>query len=108
MNSSPQTSARGGELVTRGMRVPFVLGAAVFFLLAIPNNLNDVLIQHFMKSFEMSRFGAAFVQFYFFFGYFLMAIPAALLMRRTSYKTGFVTGLCLYVCGAFLFLAAAG
>jgi FHS family L-fucose permease-like MFS transporter len=107
MNSSPQTSARGGELVPRGMRVPFVLVTALFFLWAIPNNLNDVLIQHFMKSFEMSRFGAAFVQFYFFFGYFLMAIPAALLMRRTSYKTGFVVGLCLYACGAFMFWPAA-
>jgi MFS transporter, FHS family, L-fucose permease len=107
MNPSSQTSARGGELVPRGMRVPFVLVTALFFLWAIPNNLNDVLIQHFMKSFEMSRFGAAFIQFAFYLGYFLLAIPAALLMRRTSYKTGFVVGLCLYACGAFLFWPAA-
>src|SRR5580698_4122787 len=107
MQNSFPSSARGGELVPRGMRVLFVLVTALFFLWAIPNNLNDVLIQHFMKSFEMSRFGAAFVQFYFFFGYFLMAIPAALLMRRTSYRTGFLTGLCLYACGAFLFWPAA-
>jgi MFS transporter, FHS family, L-fucose permease len=107
MNPSSQASARGGELVPRGMRVPFVLVTALFFLWAIPNNLNDVLIQHFMKSFEMSRFGAAFIQFAFYLGYFLLAIPAALLMRRTSYKTGFVVGLCLYACGAFLFWPAA-
>ncbi len=93
--------------VPAGLMVPFVLVTALFFLWAIPNNLNDVLIQHFMKSFEISRFGAAFIQFAFYLGYFLLAIPAALLMRRTSYKTGFVVGLCLYACGAFLFWPAA-
>src|ERR1700727_1872024 len=95
MNSSPQTLARDGELVPRGMRVPFVLVTALFFLWAIPNNLNDVLIQHFMKSFEMSRFGAAFVQFYFFFGYFLMAIPGA---HAGSYQF-FLVALFVIACG---------
>ena len=94
-------------LVPAGQIVPFFLVTALFFLWGIPNNLNDVLIQHFMKSFEISRFGAAFIQFAFYLGYFLLAIPAALLMRRTSYKTGFLTGLCLYACGAFLFWPAA-
>jgi FHS family L-fucose permease-like MFS transporter len=100
-------SADKQALVPAGLMVPFVLVTALFFLWAIPNNLNDVLIQHFMKSFEISRFGAAFIQFAFYLGYFLLAIPAALLMRRTSYKTGFLTGLCLYACGAFLFWPAA-
>jgi FHS family L-fucose permease-like MFS transporter len=115
MDHSSQNSADGGadsrtsrgELVPREMRVPFVLVTALFLLWAIPNNLNDVLIQHFMKSFEMSRFGAAFIQFAFYLGYFLLAIPAALLMRRTSYKAGFVVGLCLYACGALMFWPAA-
>jgi MFS transporter, FHS family, L-fucose permease len=94
-------------LVPSGQLVPFVLVTALFFLWGIPNNLNDVLIQHFMKSFEISRFAAAFIQFAFYLGYFLLAIPAALLMRKTSYKAGFLTGLCLYAAGAFLFLPAA-
>ncbi len=102
-NSIPATRS----LVPAGQIVPFVLVTALFFLWGIPNNLNDVLIQHFMKSFEISRFGAAFIQFAFYLGYFLLAIPAALLMRKTSYKTGFLTGLCLYGCGAFMFWPAA-
>jgi MFS transporter, FHS family, L-fucose permease len=104
-NSAPADPKHA--LVPAGMAIPFILVTALFFLWAIPNNLNDVLIQHFMKSFEISRFGAAFIQFAFYLGYFLLAIPAALLMRRTSYKTGFITGLCLYACGAFLFWPAA-
>src|SRR5580658_330678 len=100
-------SADKHALVPAGLLVPFVLVTALFFLWAIPNNLNDVLIQHFMTSFEISRFGAAFIQFAFYLGYFLLAIPAALLMRRTSYRTGFLTGLCLYACGACLFWPAA-
>jgi MFS transporter, FHS family, L-fucose permease len=105
-NLTPPPSRRH-SLVPAGQLVPFVLVTALFFLWGIPNNLNDVLIQHFMKSFEISRFGAAFVQFAFYLGYFLLAIPAALLMRKTSYKTGFIAGLCLYACGAFLFVPAA-
>ena len=101
------SNAAERPLVPPGYFVPFILVTALFFLWAIPNNLNDVLIQHFMKSFEISRFGAAFIQFAFYLGYFLLAIPAALLMRRTSYKAGFITGLCLYACGAFLFWPAA-
>ena len=99
-NAAPPTANRA--LIPTGQIVPFLLVTALFFLWGIPNNLNDVLIQHFMKSFEISRFGAAFIQFAFYLGYFLLAIPAALLMRRTSYKTGFLTGSCLYACGAFL------
>ncbi len=95
------------RLLPAGQLVPFILVTALFFLWGIPNNLNDVLIQHFMKSFEISRFGAAFIQFAFYLGYFLLAIPAALLMRKTSYKAGFLTGLCLYGGGAFLFWPAA-
>jgi MFS transporter, FHS family, L-fucose permease len=87
--------------------VPFVLVTALFFLWAIPNNLNDVLIRHFMKSFAISRFEAGLVQSAFYMGYFLLAIPAALIMKRAGYKAGFVTGLILFGAGCFLFWPAA-
>ncbi len=86
---------------------PFFLVTALFFLWGIPNNLNDILIKQFMKSFEMSRFQAGLVQSAFYMGYFLLAMPAALIMRRFSYKTGLVIGLLLYGTGAFLFWPAA-
>jgi len=90
-----------------GHLLPFVLVTALFFLWGIPNNLNDVLIRQFMKSFAISRFQAGLVQSAFYMGYFLLAMPAALLMRRAGYKAGFVTGLFLYALGTFLFWPAA-
>ncbi len=80
---------------------------ALFFLWGIPNNLNDVLIRQFMKSFAISRFQAGLVQSAFYMGYFLLAMPAALLMRKVGYKAGFVAGLVLYATGTFLFWPAA-
>jgi len=103
-------SNRGGHSSTLfpvGQLVPFVLVTALFFLWGIPNNLNDVLIRQFMKSFAITRFQAGLVQSAFYMGYFLLAMPAALLMRRAGYKAGFVIGLFLLGAGAFLFWPAA-
>jgi len=86
---------------------PFILVTALFLLWGIAHNLNDVLIRQFMKSFAINRFQAGLVQSAFYLGYFLLAIPAALLMRRLGYKAGFVTGLLLYGLGSFLFWPAA-
>jgi FHS family L-fucose permease-like MFS transporter len=91
---------------TQGMAA-FVLVTGLFFLWGIPNNLNDVLIRQFMKSFEITRLQAGLVQSAFYTGYFLLSIPAAMVMRRFGYKTGLLTGLLLYSTGTFLFLPAA-
>src|SRR5271170_8171794 len=94
-------------LFPAGHLVPFILVTGLFFLWAIPNNLNDVLIRQFMKSFTLTRTQAGLVQFAFYMGYFVLAMPAALLMRKLGYKAGFVTGLFLFGLGTFLFLPAA-
>jgi FHS family L-fucose permease-like MFS transporter len=90
-----------------GHLLPFFLVTALFFLWAIPNNLNDVLIRQFMKSFSLTRFQAGLVQSAFYMGYFVLATPAALLMRKLGYKAGFVIGLFLFGLGTFLFWPAA-
>ena len=95
------------SLVPKGLAVPFFLVTALFFLWGVPNNLNDVLIRQFMKSFDISRFQAGLVQSAFYMGYFLLAIPAALLMRKMGYKFGIVVGLLLFASGTFLFWPAA-
>lgn len=95
------------SLFPAGQLVPFVLVTTLFFLWGIPNNLNDVLIRHFMKSFAITRFQAGLVQSAFYMGYFLLAMPAALLMRKAGYKAGFVIGLLLFGTGCFLFWPAA-
>ena len=94
-------------LFPEGHLLVFSLVTVLFFLWGIPNNLNDVLIRQFMKSFAISRFQAGLVQFAFYLGYFVMAMPAAFLMRRTGYKAGFVIGLLLFGSGTFLFWPAA-
>jgi MFS transporter, FHS family, L-fucose permease len=100
-------SAHSHTLFPAGQLIPFILVTVLFFLWGIPNNLNDVLIRHFMKSFAITRFKAGLVQSAFYMGYFVLAMPAALLMRRLGYKFGFVTGLLLFGAGCFLFWPAA-
>ncbi len=90
-----------------GQMLPFTLVTTLFFLWGVPNNLNDVLIRQFMTSFSITRFQAGLVQSAFYLGYFLLAMPAAMLMRRAGYKTGIVTGLILFGMGTFLFWPAA-
>jgi FHS family L-fucose permease-like MFS transporter len=95
------------KIVSKENALPFILVTALFFLWAMPNNLNDILIPQFMKSFELSRFQAGLVQSAFYLGYFLMALPAALVMDKYNYKTGLITGLLLFAAGAFIFYPAA-
>jgi MFS transporter, FHS family, L-fucose permease len=104
---SSRDARAGSHLFPAGRLVPFILVTVLFFLWGIPNNLNDVLIRHFMKSFAITRFQAGLVQSAFYMGYFLLAMPAAFIMRRAGYKSGFVTGLVLFGAGAFLFWPAA-
>jgi len=108
LNAEFQGSASPKDVIfPAGQITLFILITVLFFLWAIPNNLNDVLIRQFMKSFAISRFQAGLVQSAFYMGYFLLAMPAALLMRRFGYKFGFITGLLLYGTGTILFWPAA-
>jgi MFS transporter, FHS family, L-fucose permease len=106
-SEKPGATKARHHLFPVGQLLPFVLVTALFFLWGIPNNLNDVLIKQFMKSFAINRLEAGLVQSAFYLGYFVLALPAALLMRRSGYKIGFVIGLFLYAAGCFLFWPAA-
>jgi FHS family L-fucose permease-like MFS transporter len=94
-------------LLPKGLKRPFILATGLFFLWGVPNNLNDVLIRQFMKSFAISRFQAGLVQSAFYLGYFLLALPAGLLIKRHGYKSGFITGLLCFGLGCMLFWPAA-
>lgn len=85
----------------------FVLVIVLFFLWGMSNNLTDILVQQFKKSFELSQFAAQLVQTANFLGYFCMAVPAALLMRRWGYKAGMIAGLATFGLGMILFWPAA-
>ena len=102
--SSETTRAR---VFPKGNVLPFVLVTVLFFIWGMSNNLTDILVQQFKKSFELSPLQAQLVQTAVFLGYACMALPAALFMRRWGYKAGIVTGLCIFSIGTFLFWPAA-
>lgn len=102
-----QEDAIHARLLPPGVLRTFLLVSGLFFLWGMPNNLNDILIRQFMKAFAISRFQAGLVQSAFYLGYFVMALPAGILIRKHGYKAGFLTGLLLFATGALLFLPAA-
>jgi MFS transporter, FHS family, L-fucose permease len=95
------------SFILSGYTLPFILVTSLFFLWAIPHNMNDVLIKQSMKVFAIDRMHAGFIQTAFYLGYFLLALPAAYLMKKYTYKTGLVTGLILYFFGCLLMFPAA-
>jgi len=104
--ASNGATTTGGQ-VARTAFVAFALIVSLFFLWGMANNLNDILIKQFKKAFELSDFQAGLVQSAFYLGYFLLAIPAGICMRRFGYKGALLIGLALYAAGAFLFYPAA-
>jgi FHS family L-fucose permease-like MFS transporter len=102
-----QERATGGHFITSGYTLGFVLVTSLFFLWAIANNFNDILIRQFQKALDLTRAQAGFIQFAFYLAYFLVALPAGLLMRKFGYRAGIILGLLLYACGALLFFPAA-
>ena len=107
MTPSDREQVDHGSLFPTEGKAAFFLVTGLFLLWGVANNLNDVLIRQFMKSFELTRLQAGLVQSAFYIGYFTFSIPAALVMRSRGYKTGLITGLLLYGAGTFLFLPAA-
>ncbi len=85
----------------------FLLLCSIFAMWAAAAGMNDVLIAHFKKAFLLSDFESAFVQSAFYLGYFFLAIPAAMVVKRFSYKTTILVGLLLYMLGCLLFFPAA-
>ncbi|VFS63337.1 L-fucose permease [Kluyvera cryocrescens] len=88
--------------------IPFALLCSLFFLWAVANNLNDILLPQFQQAFTLTNFQAGLIQSAFYFGYFVIPIPAGILMKKLSYKAGIITGLFLYALGRCIILAGSG
>jgi len=95
------------EVVPKKVLVPFILVTSLFTLWGFANAVTDPMVQAFKKVLELSNSQAAWVQMAFYGGYFCMALPAAMFMRKYSYKTCILIGLGLYAIGALLFYPAA-
>ena len=86
--------------------VPFILVTSCFALWGFANDITNPMVKAFSKIFRMSVTDGALVQVAFYGGYFAMAFPAAMFIRKYSYKAGVLMGLGLYAVGALLFLPA--
>ena len=86
--------------------IPFILITSCFALWGFANDITNPMVKAFSKIFRMSVTDGALVQVAFYGGYFAMAFPAAMFIRRYSYKAGILMGLGLYAIGAFLFFPA--
>ena len=94
-------------VVEKKFLVPFILITSLFALWGFANDLTNPMVAAFKTVMEISNAKAALVQAAFYGGYATMAIPAALIIKRYSYKLGIIIGLALYAVGALLFFPAA-
>ncbi len=94
-------------VVSKKVFYPFVLVTTLFALWGFANAVTDPMVNAFKKVLELSNTQASWVQMAFYGGYFCMALPAAMFMRKYSYKVGVLIGLGLYAGGALIFYPAA-
>lgn len=94
-------------IVSKNVLVPFILITSLFALWGFANDITNPMVAAFKTVMEMSNAKAALIQFAFYGGYATMAIPAALFVKKYSYKKGILLGLALYAFGALLFYPAA-
>lgn len=93
-------------VVEKKLLLPFILITSLFALWGFANAVTDPMVQAFKKVLELTNSQAAWVQMAFYGGYFCMALPAALFVRKYTYKYGIIVGLSLYAIGALLFYPA--
>ena len=104
MNNTKKTSIISKDGVS--YLIPFILITSCFALWGFANDITNPMVKAFSKIFRMSVTDGALVQVAFYGGYFAMAFPAAMFIRKFSYKAGVLLGLGMYAFGAFLFFPA--
>ena len=106
MSDSENFSSGKTKILEAKYIVPFLLVASLFPLWGVANDVTNPLVKAFKDIFLISNAQSSLVQFAFYLGYGLMAIPAAIFIRKYSYKSGILLGLALYFLGASLFIPA--
>lgn len=92
---------------TKSWLFPFILITSLFFFWGFLHNLDPILIPHLRRAFNLTTVQAALVDSAVFIAYFLMAIPAGIIIKKYGYKSGILIGLSLFAIGCFLFVPAA-
>lgn len=99
--SKPSSSV---PVVPRAMLIPFVLVTILFPLWGFANDITNPMVAAFKNILLLTNFESSLVQAAFYGGYALMAIPAAIFIKKFSYKKGIILGLVLYALGCLLFI----
>lgn len=102
MNSNKQKTF----IIRAGNLWPFILITSLFFFWGLANNMTDTLLAAFKRIMSMSDFQTSWIQVAFYGSYFCLALPAAVLIKRFTYKTGVLLGLGLFILGSLLFYPA--
>ena len=95
------------KLVEKRFLIPFILITSLFALWGFANDITNPMVAAFQTLMELPASKASLIQFAFYGGYATMAVPAALFIRKYSYKSSILLGLALYAVGAFMFIPAA-
>ena len=106
MDSAASAEKQGSVLIPRHILWPFILLTSCFAWWGLANNMTDTLLAAFKKIMSMSDFQTSWIQLAFYGSYFCLALPAAIFIKRFTYKAGVLLGLGLFVCGALLFYPA--
>ena len=94
-------------VVSKQVLVPFILITSLFALWGFANDITNPMVSAFKKILDLNNTQASWVQMAFYGGYFTMAFPAAMFVKKYTYKKGIILGLILYAFGALLFYPAA-
>lgn len=93
-------------VVERKYLIPFILVTSMFFMWGLANNMTDTLLAAFKRIMSMTDFQTSWIQVAFYGSYFCLALPAAIFIRKFSYKSGILLGLGFFILGALLFYPA--
>ena len=106
MNSSTETEAksRNARVLPPGIVLPFILVTSLFSLWGFANDITNPMVAAFKNILLINNFQSSLVQFAFYGGYCVMAIPAAIFIKRFTYKAGIILGLVLYASGCLMFI----
>ncbi|REE01551.1 L-fucose:H+ symporter permease [Marinoscillum furvescens] len=94
------------KLIKAGNLWPFILVTSLFFLWGLANNMTDTLLAAFKRIMSMTDLQTSWIQIAFYGSYFALALPAAILIKKYTYKTGVLFGLSLFILGSVLFYPA--
>lgn len=105
--SNPQVTVASNEKQVPNYVFPLILLTSLFFMWGFSYGLLDTLNKHFQDIFQITKLRSTLLQFAYFGGYALMALPAGTIMKKFGYKRGIIFGLCLFALGALLFYPSA-